>query len=85
MTNEIDPIPALSDPGEAIKAYDELAHAFAFIIDSLNDDHFLSDIEQLDYESMMEFAEQWGFTETALRRAIDRFRKAAFREVTGTR
>ena len=61
------------------------ANALAFIVESINDDHTLGDIEALDYESMMEFAEMYNFTEMALRKAIDDFRKAAFREVTGTR
>lgn len=61
------------------------ANALAFIVDSINDGHFLGDIEELDYESMMEFAEMYNFTEESLRKAIDAFRKAAITEVTGTR
>lgn len=61
------------------------ANALAFIVDSINDDHFLTDIEELDYDTMMEFAEMYNFTEESLKRMIGEFRKAAFREVTGTR
>ena len=61
------------------------ANALAFIVESINDDHFLGDIEELDYESMMEFAEMYNFTEESLRNAINSFRKAAITEVTGTR
>jgi hypothetical protein len=63
-----------------------IANALAFIVDSIGDSGmFLRDIEELDIDSMLEFADMYNFTPNALEKAISAFRTAAFREVTGTR
>lgn len=48
------------------------ANALAFIVESVIDGNVedLTDIVMMDYESMMEFAEQYNFTEEMLKKAI---------------
>lgn len=54
------------------------ANALAFIVESLTENDIEWDmIENLDHESMMEFAEMYNFTPDALEKAIEAFRVAA--------
>lgn len=63
------------------------ANALAFIVDSIGTtdegDGSLntSDIENLDRESRLEFAEMYNFTESALEKALQYFRSAVDKEV----
>lgn len=61
------------------------ANATCFIIESINEGHFLRDIEELDEESFEEFAVYGNFDRESFSKAADAFRKASFQEVTGTR
>lgn len=58
------------------------ANALAFIVETLNEqDLGMGDIEALDEESMLEFAEMYNFTPESLAQAIDQFRPAAYKLV----
>lgn len=57
------------------------ANALAFIVESMNEEHSMGDIESLDEETMMEFAEMYNFTPEALEKAIEAFRPAAYKLV----
>jgi hypothetical protein len=57
------------------------ANALAFIVESMNDEHTMGDIESMDEETMMEFAEMYNFTPEALSQAIEKFRPAAYKLV----
>ena len=58
------------------------ANALAFIVESLKDNEVecSADINNMDYESIMEFAEIYNFTYEAFGDAIRAFQQAYFQE-----
>lgn len=67
---------------ENAPAGSHFANALAFIVESLSDDNAESthDIQAMDIESRMEFAEMYNFTEEAFQKAYTAFRQAYLQE-----
>lgn len=55
------------------------ANALAFIVESMNEEHTMGEIENMDIDTMLEFADMYNFTPDALQKAIDAFRPAAYK------